>query len=461
MAPRIPTRGWIFPDGCSLRENLLLFERVADRTLTERAEPAPSSRARTARRLGVLVVFSRGSSTPVAHPIAKGTVVGRDPETDLFTDDASCSRAHARLEPRDDALWVTDLASRNGTFVQGERVASSGARVPIGGVVRVGRTLLVVADVAPWLGERPPDLPGLVGGAGLDEVRARIETIAAARSPVLVLGETGTGKEVVGRLIHAQSGRSGPFVGLNCAAVARDLVDAELFGHSRGAFSGAGSARAGQFRTADGGTLLLDEVGEMPPAVQAKLLRTLETGEVRPIGEDKTVQVDVRVVAATNRDLERMIEAGAFRADLLHRLAGLRLELPPLRERPEDVPLLVAHFSPGADLSFSAAAMERLMLYRWPGNVRELRNVVTAAAAVARQRGHAEVEVEHLEGLFAPEPTESAKPAPLGEADRVRAALTAASGDVARAAAELSLSRSALYECLRRLGIRPREYRRR
>lgn len=434
---------------------------MADRTLTERVEPAPSSPARAKRRLGVLLVFSRGVAATAAHEITTATIAGRDPRAGLLVEDASCSREHARLELRDGALWVSDLGSRNGTFVQGERVGATGTLAPLGSVVRMGGTLLVAADVAPYLGERPPALAGLLGGARLDEARARVETIARAQSPVLVLGETGTGKEVIGRLLHERSGRSGPFVGLNCAAIPSDLVDAELFGHSRGAFSGAGAARAGQFRTADGGTLLLDEIGEMPPAVQAKLLRTLETGEVRPIGEDKTVRVDVRVVAATHRDLEQMIEAGTFRADLLHRLAGLRLELPPLRDRPEDIPLLACHFVETPGLTYTAAALEHLMLQPWPGNVRELRNVVMAAASIARQRDQSEIDLEHVQGLVSPRLGKSATPPPLTEEDRVRAALAAASGDVASAAAELALSRSALYECLRRLGIRPREYRRR
>jgi len=434
---------------------------VTDRTLTENAPAAAGTRGPTERRLGVVVVFSQGSCLPVVHEVASAVNVGREPSTGIFTDDANCSREHARIEPRRDALWVTDLGSRNGTFVDAQRVDAEGVLAPVGSVIRVGRTLLVVADVAPYFGERPAALPGLLGGASLDEVRFRIDTIAPAISPVLVLGETGTGKEVVGRLIHQRSGRSGPFVGLNCAAVPNELVDAELFGHARGAFSGAGTARAGQFRTADGGTLLLDEIGEMPAAVQAKLLRALETGEIRPVGEDRSVSVDVRVVAATNRDLDELLETGAFRADLLHRLAGLRIELPALRERREDIPILAEHFAKEAEARVSAPALERLLLHRWPGNIRELRNVVTSAAPIARQRGHAEIELEDIEGLLAHAVVEPAKPAPETEEQRIRRALDTTTGDVAAAAKQLGMSRSVLYECLRRLEINPREYRRR
>jgi transcriptional regulator with GAF, ATPase, and Fis domain len=208
--------------------------------------------------------------------------------------------------------------------------------------------------------------------------------------------------------------------------------------------------------------LFLDEIGEMPAPVQAKLLRTLETEEVRPVGEDRPVHVDVRVVAATNRDLEHQIESGYFRGDLLHRLAGLRIILPPLRARVEDVPLLAEHFASGSGVGLSTLALERLIIHSWPGNVRELRNLITSGVEVAKRKQHAEVEVDDIGGLLAPRRTSVA---PTSEDDAVTAriteALTATAGDVAAAADRLGTSRSVLYETLRRLRIEPRVYRRR
>ena len=397
---------------------------------------------------------------PRAHAISGTATVGRDPAAEIPVEDAGVSRAHACFEVRGNMLWVTDLGSRNGTHVDGELVPTSGCHAPIGSVVRLGRTLLVVADVAPHLRARPDPLPGLLGGAALDDARFCIETIAPTKNPVLVLGETGTGKEVVAGLLHARSGRFGPFVALNCAAVPGELVDAELFGHARGAFSGATAARAGLFRAADGGTLLLDEIGEMPPQVQAKLLRTLETEEVRAVGEDRAVHVDVRVVAATNRQVDQLVETGAFRGDLLHRLAGLRIVLPALRERREDVPVLAEHFAESAGVPPSVLALEALMLHAWPGNVRELRHVIASAVEIARRKRHAEIEPDDLAGLLMPQ---SRPGAPSSEdalvSARINEALGATQGDVAAAARLLGTSRSVLYETLRRLRIEPRAFR--
>ena len=235
-----------------------------------------------------------------------------------------------------------------------------------------------------------------------------------------------------------------------------------IVGHARGAFSGATRERTGLFRTAHGGTLFLDEIGEMPAPVQAKLLRTLETGEVRPVGDDQPLVVDTRVVAATNRDVDELIESGAFRGDLLHRLAGLRIRLPPLRGRREDVPLLALAFAAAAGVEVSHAALERLMLHPWPGNVRELRNVVSAAVEVARRKGRLEISDEDVIPLLI---LPAARRAAIGvtelEQARIVDALGQTSGDVAAAATLLGMGQSALYEAIRRLNIDPRPYRRR
>ncbi len=241
--------------------------------------------------------------------------------------------------------------------------------------------------------DRDPDQGGMVGSsAALLQAFRTVAQVAPARTPVLVEGESGTGKELVARALHDRSPRaSAPFVPVNCAALPEGLLEAELFGYEKGAFTGAVGRSEGRFGRADGGTLFLDEIGEMGPGVQAKLLRALESGEIERLGSGDVVRVDVRIVAATNRSLEERVAEGAFREDLLYRLAVVRVSLPPLRQRPEDVlPLAEAfvarfarqHGRPVHAMSREAVAMLRAR--RWPGNVRELRNVLDRAVLVAR-----------------------------------------------------------------------------
>jgi two-component system, NtrC family, nitrogen regulation response regulator NtrX len=221
-------------------------------------------------------------------------------------------------------------------------------------------------------------------GEKMRRLMAQVERVAASESRVCILGETGTGKELIAHTIHEKSNRrDGPYVTLNCAAVPAELIESELFGHEKGSFTGAASRHVGKFEQAHGGTLFLDEIGDMPLAMQAKLLRVLEQGEVERIGGDKPVKVNVRVVVATHRNLEEQVKQGAFRQDLFHRIYVFPVALPPLRERPEDIPALVQHFSAmiarqngWKEVTFSAEAMQMLQAQPWPGNIRELRNVV-------------------------------------------------------------------------------------
>jgi DNA-binding NtrC family response regulator len=250
------------------------------------------------------------------------------------------------------------------------------------------------------LADFPPEALLLGKSTAMQDLYRQIAAAAAGEATVLLLGESGTGKELAARAIHLHSARAGgPFVAVNCAGLPETLLESELFGHARGAFTGAVSSRLGRLETAEGGTLLLDEVGEMSPAMQAKLLRFLESRCFERLGESTTRQADARVISATNRDLCEMVSAGLFREDLYYRLDVLRLELPPLRERHGDVPLLVAHFlsgrggeTPRAEVSPEALAV--LERYDWPGNVRELRNCLEHAAALARGSGN--VGLEHL-----------------------------------------------------------------
>lgn len=434
---------------------------MADRTVTEAAFDYTGAVGRAAQQLGVVVAYCRGALPWEARAVAPSLTVGRDATADLTVEDAGVSRIHVRLEHRGSAVHVTDLGSRNGTFVNGERVPDGGVLAPLGSVIRIGKTLLVtLPDVGPYASRRAPSFPSLVGGASLDDARIVVDTIAATKTPVLILGDTGTGKEVVARALHEHSGRSGQFVALNCAAVPNELVDAELFGHTRGAFSGAVGSRAGLFRTADGGTLFLDEIGELPAPVQAKLLRVLETEEVRAVGEDKVVRVDVRIVAATNRDVDAMVEDSGFRGDLLHRLSGLRVVLPALRERIEDLPALSLHFLSDTGVGVTAASLERLMSHAWPGNVRELRNVARAASEVARRNGRSEIEPSDVAVVIGATTQRLGQPNQEAElAARVTRELTDTQGSVPDAAQRLGMSRSVLYETLRRLRIDPKAFR--
>jgi DNA-binding NtrC family response regulator len=230
---------------------------------------------------------------------------------------------------------------------------------------------------------RRDGMPTIVGeSAAVREVLSMIGRVAHSDSPVLIHGESGTGKELVARSIHLRSRRAGrPFVSINCGALPDTLLETELFGHKRGAFSGAVTSRVGLFEAAHGGTLFLDEIGEMSPAMQVRLLRTLDSGEVRRVGEERAFHVDVRILAATAKDLNREEVAGNFRRDLFYRVSTVVVPVPPLRRRREDIPLLVEHFlapfaRAGKALTFSREAMERLVAYDWPGNIRELRNLI-------------------------------------------------------------------------------------
>src|SRR5262249_28857034 len=278
------------------------------------------------------------------------------------------------------------------------------AVVPVGAVLGVGKSAVAVQPR--WhRREVPPSdkraFGDLIGGSvAMREIFAILERLADTDVPLLVEGESGTGKELVARSVHEASRRGqGPYVVFDCGAVPAELAESELFGHKKGAFSGAVSDRAGAFQRASGGTLCLDELGELPVDLQPKLLRVLETSEVRPVGEDNLRKVDVRVVASTNRDLHAEAQRGRFRADLLYRLDVVKVGMPPLRQRPEDIPALVARLLEGKVPSGDAIAgenLQTLMGYAWPGNVRELRNTLARAVALANRPGEPPVPFAQL-----------------------------------------------------------------
>jgi transcriptional regulator with GAF, ATPase, and Fis domain len=326
-----------------------------------------------------------GRAVTLDAPRTVGTAAG----CDLLLSDERVSGQHLELRPDGAGFRVRDLGSTNGTWLEGARV--SDVEVQAGATLKVGKTFLRVQpqaktlEVAPSSARRFGDL--VAESLAMREVFAVLELAARGDVTVLVTGETGTGKELVARAIHEKSARRGkPFVTVDCGALPESLLESELFGHVRGAFTGAVSERRGAFQKADGGTLFLDELGAVSPAVQARLLRALEAKTVKPVGSDVERTVDVRVIAATPVDLATRVAAGQFRADLYYRLSVLALELPPLRARREDLAVIAAEilrrrgFEPGP---VRGPNLDRLTVHGWPGNVRELRNVLERALALS------------------------------------------------------------------------------
>jgi two-component system response regulator HydG len=315
-------------------------------------------------------------------------LIGQSEVCELRVSDREVSRRHAALEHLGPSIRLTDLGSTNGTYVDRVRIVE--AILTGGEILRMGTTLVRVED-GPTL-EAPSVLPGAAFGRVVGVSRALVglypvfERLARTQVPVVIEGETGTGKEALAEALHEQGPRAKqPFIIFDCTAVPHALIESELFGHERGAFTGATSTRRGVFEQAHGGTLFIDEIGDLDLTLQPKLLRAIERSEFRRVGGEAWVSVDVRILAATRRDLDREVEAGRFREDLFHRLAVARVELPPLRNRKGDIPVLAAHFwqqmggNPGA---LADAIVSKWEASSWPGNVRELRNAVARHLAL-------------------------------------------------------------------------------
>ncbi|MBI3201273.1 MAG: sigma 54-dependent Fis family transcriptional regulator [Myxococcales bacterium] len=351
-------------------------------------------RGRAQFRGGTLSIVrgkGRGASIEVGR---EPVCVGRDPSCNLVVPDSTVSSIHAELRATPEGVLVRDLGSKNGTLMGAARIREAllVARCRLG----VGDTLLELVPTEPERVAVPRDsrCGALLGtGARMRLLFDHLKKGARTDLTVLLLGETGTGKELAAAALHELSPRRDrPFVVVDCASIPATLAEATLFGHEKGAFTGADSRRISPFVEADGGTIFLDELGELPLDVQPKLLRALAERRVRAVGGSSYREVDVRVVAATRRDLLRAVNEGGFRSDLYFRVAQLRVELPPLRDRREDVPALVRHMleqlgDPDAYERIPTEMMERLVNHDWPGNVRELKNAVTVAHALSDADG--------------------------------------------------------------------------
>jgi transcriptional regulator with GAF, ATPase, and Fis domain len=345
---------------------------------------------------GITAVVLSGSAKGASRLIRDVLRIGKASDNDLVLSDDTVSRHHCELSRARDGIHVRDLGSTNGTKVQGARVteavASPGSVLKVGEVEIILRASVRSAEVLPSDKTRFGDALGK--SLAMRTIFAVLERIAPTDATVLFEGETGTGKDVLARATWAQSTRaSGPFVVVDCGAVSYSLLESELFGHERGAFTGAVAARQGAFELCDGGTLFLDEIGELPLDVQPKLLRALETREFRRVGGNRTLKTDVRVIVATKRNLEKEVQGGRFREDLYFRLAVVPITVAPLRSRREDIPLLVESMlaAAGHGLSVSEDTMHALSAHDWPGNVRELRNVLDRAVYMARASGQTEL----------------------------------------------------------------------
>jgi transcriptional regulator with GAF, ATPase, and Fis domain len=381
--------------------------------------------------------------------------VGSAERNDLRLTDPAVSRSHFSVEARPDGFRLRDLGSTNGTYVSGVRIAD--AIVPSGVEIEVGESRLRLVekgdDVEVKLhpGEQ---FGGLIGRSTvMRQLFARLERAAHADGTILILGETGTGKDLAAEAVHLASPRAaGPFVVIDCGAIPASLMESELFGHEKGAFTGAVQKRAGAFESADGGTLFLDEIGELPLDLQPKLLRALEKRAVKPLGSEAPRSVDIRVIAATNRDLRREVNRGTFREDLFFRLSVIPIRMPPLRERSGDALVLAEAFfaalQPGAALPSSLR--QRVTQHDWPGNVRELRNAVEQVAAL----GEITVDTEDAPAAIPPFKEAKRQVIEAFEKPYLEKLLAASNGNVSAAARTAGLDRVHLLKLLRQHGLR-------
>lgn len=383
--------------------------------------------------------------------------VGRDPSNHVILNDDFVSGRHARIERKIHGFLIRDLRSRNGTFVNGARVIE--AMLNDGDRIRIGSSELCFSS------EKQEPREGLhlrSKNIQWNDQLLRLPNIAQSPFPVLLTGPSGAGKDLLAQSLHQLSSRrGGPFVSVNCSALSESLVESELFGHVKGSFTGATNDRKGAFEAARGGTLFLDEVGDLPLSLQPKLLRALENSQIRPVGSDRALETDVRIVAATHHDLRRQVYEERFRADLYFRLHVVQLRTPALKDRPEDFEDLLYTFARQLRVRFSFGAVQVMKDHHWPGNIRELKNVVSRARAL---HGSEEIKDQDVIGLIdrlpgSPGPT---APAPFSpsrsvikeiESEMIKSRLLANHGNQRKTASDLGMPKSTLHDRIRTYGI--------
>ena len=464
-------------------------------------EDPADSRAVSAERPGLVLLYAPNFDqlSPAYVFAAPSLTIGREAHNPICVPEQAVSRQHARIFMRDGKWFLEDLGSRNGTIVRGQTITE--VELTPHAEIRIGDAIFKFAEIGadrcvPYRidgqiqgSRKAKSFAELIGGSQMDHIAADIERIAATELSAVILGETGTGKEVIARGIHRLSGRKGSLQAVNCAALPHNLLESELFGYRRGAFSGADRDKPGLVKLADGGTLFLDEIGDMPLEAQAKLLRVLQSREVFPLGATTAEHVDIRVVSATHRDLYQHVKEGKFRGDLLARLNEHVVRLPPLRERKEDVYLLANSFCARfgrPTLTFSFSFLVALLHYDWPFNVRELESCIKRAVALT---DGAELEAAHLPDAIAEHmkgygekprnPIPSAAPPPVPAAappdpghdaarqpskrvpteEELRALLAQYHGNIAAVGRELGKERMQVHRWLKRYNIDLSQYR--
>ena len=451
-------------------------------------KPAPRTRAGSAHEIstraaggvlgspaGILALVLSGTHKGTSKVVGGRLTIGKAADNDLVLSDDTVSRHHCEIVRAPDGLHVRDLESTNGTKIDGTRIRE--AMVTPGSVLKVGEVEVQFRPSAQRMEVLPSDKTSFGAAIGqslaMRTIFGVLERIAPTDATVLLEGETGTGKDVLARAIWTESTRaSKPFMVVDCGAVTYSLIESELFGHERGAFTGAVATRQGAFELADGGTVFLDEIGELPLDVQPKLLRVLETREFRRVGGNRTLATNVRVIAATKRDLQREVGTGKFREDLYFRLAVVPVTVPPLRARRDDIPTLVHHMlrsSAPNGLSVPPETMAALASHEWPGNVRELRNVLERSVYMAQATGTTELGVVTLptphatnESAFHFEPDKSYRETRArydGEFERryVKWLLSRHSGNISAAAREAKMDRKHLHDMAKKHGLRGNE----
>ncbi len=431
--------------------------------------PCAPSQA-TVRKLNLVIL--EGPDAGSRMPLEKDSIViGKSPASDLCLADSAISRSHCELLRVHEGYMIRDVGSTNGTQVDGIRVKEAflrpGARIQIGKSVLLFQPVYQADSILP---SRADSFGEMVGTClATRQVFAILERVAQTDATVLLTGETGTGKGAAARALHQASHRSSePMVVVDCGSVSPSLIQGELFGAEKGAYTGADRARPGAFEQADGGTLFLDEIDELPLDLQPKLLRVLEEREVRRLGSDKPRKLDLRVVAATKLDLARLVSENRFREDLFFRISVVRVDLPPLRDRTEDLPLLSSHFLGERDAweGFSPALREQLLSHYWPGNIRELRNVLDRLRYLGME-GEAELPLDSGFGQTKDEPPQAAQSLPNVDFARpfkdakeslvdaferayLQRLLDRSGGKIAAAAREARLNRQYFYDLLRK-----------
>jgi two-component system, NtrC family, nitrogen regulation response regulator GlnG len=434
--------------------------RNPDRRMTGRRDKTVSLRTAQATLAGpVWLIVSPGTREERLVVVEGNSVcLGSSPEADITLDDPHVSRQHCRIEVSSKGVHIEDLGSRNGTLVNGTAVQMTILNSPA--TLTLGQTTIHLET------DEPRATPGHFGEAvgaspAMQQVFALLLKLAPSDISVTLLGETGVGKDVMARSIHAASPRGrGPFVVFDCGAVAANLIESSLFGHMKGSFTGAVADHQGAFETAHTGTLFLDEVAELPLDLQPRLLRVLEQRQVRRVGGQEVIPVDVRVVAATNRDLEAEVKEGRFRQDLFFRLSGAVVHVPPLRERLEDLPALataILREQGTPHLRLGEATLATLRSYDWPGNVRELKNVIGSASAFA---DGPTVEPRHLMFFRRQHRAPTLDRLPLGgrtlemlEKAAIKQTLEQFGGNKSKAARALGIASSTLYEKIKKYSL--------